>query len=203
MQSVESIYVRLYTNYTYRRVRPAVCAGAGVPGANWEAEAGRNGKTLTLKAALPAGLCLGFTPRKPSRDLPPAPTRGCAGGTREGGGGSWPPAQPRRAPSEQSGTPAALPPPALPPSPANPLPRRGQSCRRCSSHGSPSRGTGPILPVAGGLCRPPARRERACPGAALHNSSDPGPGACGPLPRPGRAARGSGTRRCSVAAWPV
>lgn len=48
------------------------------------AEAGRDGRTLTLKEALPAGLrlrsALAFTPRKSPRDFPPLPTGGCPGG---------------------------------------------------------------------------------------------------------------------------
>lgn len=145
-------------NYTYRCVHLVVYERADVPGINcgvWTAEAGRNGKTLPLKEALSAGLIL-------HRGNPPAtcrllPTGGCPGGTgREGrAAGSGPAAQPRRGPCEWGARWAAPPPPPSPfPSPTKNNPPKNpawQSCRRCSSRGSPSRGTGLILPFASGL----------------------------------------------------
>lgn len=44
--------------------------------------------------------------------------------------------------------------------------QHGHSCRRCSGLGSPSRGTGPILPFVRGLCTP-AAGSLACRGQAL------------------------------------
>lgn len=154
-----------------------------MPGINrgvWGAEAGRDGRTLTLKEALPAGLCLrsalDFTPRKSSRDFPPLPTGGCPGG------GSRPrsadsPGSLRAAPR----TPAGLPLRSLSSPVAyrkkSPKPRRGQSRRRCSGRRPPSRGNGPDPALCQRAPRPrgpSAARPRGLSPAEAGISRSPG-----------------------------
>lgn len=184
-----------------------------MPGINrgvWGAEAGRDGRTLTLKEALPAGLCLrsalGFTPRKSSRDFPPLPTGGCpGGGSRPRSAAS--PRSLRAAPRTPAGLPRAASPP---PSPTDKKPPKTQNPAAAKVAAGAQvavlrrGGTGPILPFAGGLR---ARGGRPQPGRGVFRRQRPGspaaPGAAlpagagsSPAKFPARRLQASGGSAC-------
>lgn len=88
------------------------------------------------------------------------------GGCPAGGSGAAGPEPGRLPPSPGGSQRGPRPPPSsLPPPPARNA-RHGDSCRRGSALGFPSRGTGSILPFASGLCTP-AAGALACRGQAL------------------------------------